>query len=84
MQHDWFMYHLRSTYKNRPDFPFKDIGKHNWKIAITRITFTDKISFWPLPNVYEYTDFATNNTIIMNDIYLHFLLMKMAKAEILI
>ena len=22
MQHDWFMYHLRSTYKNRPDFPF--------------------------------------------------------------
>ena len=23
MQHDWFMYHLRSTYKNRPDFPFK-------------------------------------------------------------
>ena len=26
MQHDWFMYHLRSTYKNRLDFPFnKDI-----------------------------------------------------------
>ena len=24
MQHDWFMYHLRSTYKNRLDFPFKD------------------------------------------------------------
>ena len=23
MQHDWFMYHLRSTYKNRLDFPFK-------------------------------------------------------------
>ena len=23
MQHDWFMYRLRSTYKNRPDFPFK-------------------------------------------------------------
>ena len=22
MQHDWFMYHLRSTYKNRLDFPF--------------------------------------------------------------
>ena len=22
MQHDWFMYHLRSTYTNRPDFPF--------------------------------------------------------------
>ena len=25
MQHDWFMYHLRSTYKNRLDFPFKGI-----------------------------------------------------------
>ena len=24
MQHDWFMYHLRSTYKNRLDFPFND------------------------------------------------------------
>ena len=23
MQHDWFMYHLRSTYKNRLEFPFK-------------------------------------------------------------
>ena len=23
MQHDWFMYHLRSIYKNHPDFPFK-------------------------------------------------------------
>ena len=22
MLHDWFMYHLRSTYKNRLDFPF--------------------------------------------------------------
>ena len=22
MQHDWFMYHLRSTYKNRLEFPF--------------------------------------------------------------
>ena len=22
MQHDWFMYHLRSTYKNRLDFLF--------------------------------------------------------------
>ena len=22
MQHDWFMFHLRSTYKNRLDFPF--------------------------------------------------------------
>ena len=25
MQHDWFMYYLRSTYKNRLDFPFKQI-----------------------------------------------------------
>ena len=24
MQLDWFMYHLRSTYKNRLDFPFKE------------------------------------------------------------
>ena len=27
MQHDWFMYHLRSIYKNRPDFPFN--GTYN-------------------------------------------------------
>ena len=28
MQHDWFMYHLRSTYKNRLDFPFININAH--------------------------------------------------------
>ena len=27
MQHDWFMYHLRSTYENCLDFPFKRIMK---------------------------------------------------------
>ena len=38
MQHDWFMYHLRSTYKNRLDFPFKVIALvwgffkgHSWQ-----------------------------------------------------
>ena len=29
MQHDWFMYHLRSTYKNRLDFPFKQQNAFN-------------------------------------------------------
>ena len=29
MQHDWFMYHLRSTYKNRLDFPFNYFKIHN-------------------------------------------------------
>ena len=24
MQRDWFMYHLRSTYKNRLEYPFND------------------------------------------------------------
>ena len=28
MQYDWFMYHLRSTYKDRLDFPFK-VGRYN-------------------------------------------------------
>ena len=45
MQHDWFMYHLRSTYKNRLDFPFKrpwtpdfgvracDVRGRTWSLA---------------------------------------------------
>ena len=36
MQHDWFMYHLRSTYKNRLDFPFK--------VTLLGITFFYKMS----------------------------------------
>ena len=31
MQHDWFMYHLRSTYKNRLDFPFKTQTHSGWR-----------------------------------------------------
>ena len=35
MQHDWFMYHLRSAYKNRLDFPFKDPGSSQWGIYMS-------------------------------------------------
>ena len=31
MQYDWFMYHLRSTYKNRLDFPFKHCLYRSYK-----------------------------------------------------
>ena len=37
MQHDWFMYHLRSTYKNRLDFPFKVFGPDQWWVSIFSI-----------------------------------------------
>ena len=39
MQHDWFMYHLRSTYKNRLDFPFKN------KAQIARESINNPESF---------------------------------------
>ena len=40
MQHDWFMYHLRSTYKNRLDFPF---NCDKWGLILCRIFFS---FFW--------------------------------------
>ena len=38
MQDDWFMYHLRSTYKNRPDFPFNR-SKYNVPVIKINIHF---------------------------------------------
>ena len=31
MQRDWFMYHLRSNYKNRLEFPFKSFISESWE-----------------------------------------------------
>ena len=47
MQHDWFMYHLRSTYKNRLDFPFKRVEFYFCTLreyqCYKRLTMTFKI-----------------------------------------
>ena len=34
MQHDWFMYHLKSTYKNRLDFPFKANSSNDYIVIV--------------------------------------------------
>ena len=46
MQHDWFMYHLRSTYKNRLDFPFKQFETKIKQIWDTVETFCPGGSLW--------------------------------------
>ena len=41
MQHDWYMYHLRSTYKNRLDSPFNN----DQMLSILVLTSTVKRAF---------------------------------------
>ena len=57
MQHDWFMYHLRSTYKNRLDFPFKASWNFFSKWLLIEVLF----QFWnstlftqTIHNCYEF------------------------------
>ena len=47
MQHDWFMYHLRSTYKNRLDFPFNP----NLPGLFCELKFLGGGPLWPPPKI---------------------------------
>ena len=54
MQRDWFMYHLRSTYKNRLEYPFKSMFKikivlRTWNragMSDSNIIHTPSLTYW--------------------------------------
>ena len=67
MQRDWFMYHLRSTYKNRLEYPFKDIVLTLLRLHLNFFYFDVCVVWWcsdgPI-NSQEYKSFKIHAVTI--------------------